>query len=178
MSQRFFSNQVAICFSYSGTGRGHLELNITHLRRPVPEPATLMEKQIIAAAYIEKEHQSFCAEDTDIDLNEGNFEQLTRSEDIRRICAADILKRILIRGRYQAAVFNVFMQLCAQGVCSLHALEQPVDWNNRDGPGTCFSWIYRMLGLFRGYQLDWGAVQEEWGINQSRRWYEYAAPIH
>jgi len=102
---------------------------------------------------------------------------MTRDDFARKYAAGDILRGMLIRGRLQAAAFNVFMQLCLQGVCSLSALEHPVDWNNRAPEGTCLSWIFCMLGVFNCFRVDWRLVQEKWGIRIGRRWVEYGAPM-
>ncbi|KAL2068958.1 hypothetical protein VTL71DRAFT_15296 [Oculimacula yallundae] len=130
-----------------------------------------------AAAYIKEEHERFIAEATDTILTENNFEELTRSDYTRRLCAGDILTGMLIRGRHQAAVFSVFMQLCKQGVCSLEALKYPIAWNKRGLPGTCFSYIYCRLGQFCAFP-DWDATQEQWGIKETHRWHDYQAPTH
>ncbi|PSS14791.1 hypothetical protein M430DRAFT_35681 [Amorphotheca resinae ATCC 22711] len=145
------------------------------LKRPYPVAAGLMDKQDFAASMIAEEHNSFGRQHTE--MLEEHFEEITRNDHSRKVAAGDILRGMLIRGRLQAAVFDVFMQLCLQGVCSLSALEHPVDWNYRAPEGTCLSWILRMLYVFGCFRVNWSSVQENWGIRPSRRWVEYDAPI-
>jgi hypothetical protein len=147
------------------------------LKRPYPEKsAALMEKQDFAASMITEELSSFTSGGQDMVMSEDNFGDLPWNEHSRKIAAGDILRGMLIRGRLQAAVFNVFMQLCLQGACSLKALEHPVDWNNRPGQRTCLSWIVCMLGGFRCFRVNWDLVQSNWGIKDGNRWFDYHVP--
>jgi hypothetical protein len=160
----------------NSAARRRKELNIDMLKRPFPVAAALMDKEDFAASMIAEEHDSFGSQDTE--MLEEHFEEMTRNDCARKSAAGDILRGMLIRGRLQAAVFNVFMQLCLQGVCSLSALEHPVDWVYRAPEGTCLSWILRMLWVFDCFRVDWSSVQENWGIRRNRRWFEYGAPIN
>jgi hypothetical protein len=160
----------------NSAARRRKELNFKMLKRPFPVGAALMDKQDFAASMIAEEHDSFGSQVTEM-LDDG-FEGMTRFDSARKNCAGEILCGMLIRGRLQAAVFNVFMQLCLQGVCSLSALEHPIDWNIRAPAGTCRSWILCMLGVFNCSRVNWDWVQEKWGISRGGRWVEYGAPIN
>ena len=160
----------------NSAARRRKELNIDILKRAYPADAALMDKEDFAASMIAEEHDSFGSQCTE--MLEEHFEEMTRDDFARKSAAGDILRGMLIRGRLQAAVFNVFMQLCLQGVCSLSALEHPVDWNYRAPEGTCLSWILSMLYVFDCFRVDWTSVQEKWGIRSNRRWVEYEAPMN
>ncbi|KFY90212.1 hypothetical protein V500_05238 [Pseudogymnoascus sp. VKM F-4518 (FW-2643)] len=159
----------------NSAARRRKELKIDMLKRPYPESAALMDKKSFAADMIAEEQNSFGDQNTS--MSEDNFADLAREEDSRKSEAGNILRGMLIRGRLQAAVFDIFMQLCLQGVCSLSSLEHPVNWNYIPPIGSCFSWILRMLGVFRAFQVDWNVVQEEWDIPYDARWNDYDVPF-
>lgn len=143
------------------------------LKRPYPPAAAVMDKVDFAAGMIAEEFASFGNRSTSMD--EDGFGDIVRSDYTRKLCVAEILCGMLIRGRLQAAAFNVFMQLCLQGVCSLSSLEHPVEWV-RVVPqaGSCQEWILSMLHLFHGFRAEWGSLQEGWNIERTSRWHDYA----
>ncbi|OBT72420.1 hypothetical protein VF21_08230 [Pseudogymnoascus sp. 05NY08] len=159
----------------NSAARRRKELNINMLKRPYPESAALMDKEVFAASMIAEEQDSFGSQATR--MLEDKFGDLPFTDHTRKIAAGDILRGMLIRGRLQAAVFDIFMQLCLQGVCSLSSLEHPVDWVNWPSGDNCFAWILRMLAVFSCFQTDWHSVQESWGIPPSRRWHDYTVPF-
>ncbi|KFY99741.1 hypothetical protein V498_00542 [Pseudogymnoascus sp. VKM F-4517 (FW-2822)] len=144
------------------------------LRRTFPESAPLMDKEHLAATMIEQEVASFGSQG--MLMSESCFGELPWNAHARRVAAGHILRGLLIRGRLQAAAFDVFMQLCRQGVCSLSSLEHPVDWVHTS-KGDCFKWIRRMLCVFGGVRSDWHALQRSWGIPSTCRWHDYLTPL-
>jgi hypothetical protein len=112
MSGRGFGARGRGGSGQSGGSRRRKELNIDMLKRPYPVAAGLMDKQDFAASMIAEEHNSFGSQYTE--MLEEHFEEMTRDEFARKIAVGDILRGMLIRGRLQAAVFDVFMQLCLQ----------------------------------------------------------------
>lgn len=159
----------------NSAARRRKELKIDMFKRPYPESAALMDKESFAADMIAEEQASF-GEQTTPSMSEDNFADLAREDSSRKTEAGNILRGMLIRGRLQAAVFDIFMQLCLQGVCSLSSLEHPVDWNYIPPNGTCFSWILRMLGVFGYFQVDWDVLQEEWDMPNDTHWADYDIP--
>ncbi|KAL3427729.1 hypothetical protein PVAG01_01238 [Phlyctema vagabunda] len=146
------------------------------LRRPFPQVVGSMDKEDSAVAFIKEEHESFG--DRDTGMADDGFESVTRDDSNRRYFAGDILAALLLRGRLQGAVYNVFMQLCDRGVCSLSALEHPLIWNQIPERGTCLAWIYRMLSLFNHMDPDWTDGEKvKWGISKHIRWVQYISPI-
>lgn len=109
-------------------------------------------------------------------MSESCFGELPFNAHSRRVTAGHMLRGMLIRGRLQAAAFDVFMQLCLQGVCSLSSLEHPVDWV-KTSKDDCFKWIRRMLYVFGGFRTDWHSMQESWGIPSTCSWHEYNTPL-
>lgn len=155
--------------------RRRKELNIDMFKRPFPVAAALMDKQDFAANMIAVEFEIF--KDTEA-MSEDGFGTLLATDWNRQRAAGTILRGMLVRGRLQAAVLDVFMQLCLQGVCSLGALEYPVDYGYMPPKGTCRSWIRSMLYMFEGMpdNRGWESIQREWGINQHETWFDYDAP--
>jgi hypothetical protein len=97
----------------------------TTLREVKLRPIIVANQEEFAASMIAEEHDSLGSQDTE--MLEEHFEEMIRNNFARKSAARDIFRRMLIHGSFQAAVFNVFMQLCLQGACFLSALEHPVD---------------------------------------------------
>lgn len=99
-----------------GAGRGAGQGRGMHLRN-YPSAMALKDKCQFAEILIREEHHYFG--DSETALVEDNFEKSTREYDNRIRFASSILCGMLVRGRLEAAVLNVFLQFCAQGRCSL-----------------------------------------------------------
>ncbi|KFY05252.1 hypothetical protein O988_00136 [Pseudogymnoascus sp. VKM F-3808] len=135
----------------------------------------LQEKQSFAAAMIEDEQNSFGDQETS--MSDDNFGEFPLEDSTRKSQAGILLRGTFLRGRVQAAVFNIFMELCRQGACSLSSLEHPVDWNHIPPKGTCFSWILCRLGVFGYFRVDWDSIQAEWDIPYGSGWHDYHVPM-
>ncbi|KAL2070383.1 hypothetical protein VTL71DRAFT_13409 [Oculimacula yallundae] len=156
--------------------RGNKELNLNPPKHPILDFVTTKEKEDVAVQYIADEFEAFG--DQEAIMDESNFVEITSSDYIRRKAAPSILRGLLIRGRLQAAVFDIFLQLCLAGVCSLDALQHPVNWNETAKKGSSISWIKQMLGCFAGARQFWPKVQQDWGIKFFLSWHEYNTPLH
>jgi hypothetical protein len=137
--------------------------------------APLEAKQEFAASMIAKEQKDY--RDRDLIMSEDNWGELPREDFSRKFEAGNILRGMVIRGRMQAAVFDTFMDLCLQGVCSLSSLEHPMDWNYRSSGHDCHRWIVRMLRVFSCFHVDMDLLQEKWGIPWESRWHYYDIPF-
>ncbi|KFY37708.1 hypothetical protein V494_04642 [Pseudogymnoascus sp. VKM F-4513 (FW-928)] len=142
---------------------------------PPPVGAPLGDKQEYAAAMIKEELEDMDSRGWDVHMAEAGFGELPQTEYTRHKYAGEILAGMVIRGRLQAAVFDTFMELCLQGVCSLSALERPVSWNNRSGGDNPRGWISRMLGVFSCFRVNMEWVQSDWGISRGKKWFDYDA---
>ncbi|KFY11936.1 hypothetical protein V492_04189 [Pseudogymnoascus sp. VKM F-4246] len=144
---------------------------------PPPVGAPLGDKQKYAAAMIKEEQEDMDRHGWDVGMSEDNWADFPRSDYTRRIGAGVILSGMVIRGRLQAAVFDTFMDLCLQGVCSLRALECPVNWNNLGGASDCHRWVGHMLGAFSCFHVNMDVVQAKWGIDWVSSWHDYHVPF-
>ncbi|KFZ22808.1 hypothetical protein V502_02711 [Pseudogymnoascus sp. VKM F-4520 (FW-2644)] len=138
--------------------------------------APLEAKQDFAVAMITEEQEDMNRRGWDVGFSEDRFGELPRTDFTRYRYTGKILSGMVIRGRIQAAVFDTFMELCLQGVCSLTALEHPVSWESVPHGDNPSGWISRMLRVFRCYHVDMELVQAEWGMSLRSRWFAYSAP--
>lgn len=131
--------------------------------------ASLAAKQEFAASMIAEDQADMDRRGWDVIMSEDNWAEFPRTDYTRKLCAGKILSGMVIRGRWQAAVFDTFMELCLHGVCSLRALERPMNWYNR-GPGSdCHRWVIRMLYIFSCFHVKMDLVQAKWGISWASR---------
>lgn len=137
--------------------------------------ASLAAKQEFAASMIAEEQADMDRRGWDVIMSEDNWAELPRTDYTRKLRAGKILSGMVIRGRWQAAVFDTFMEPCLQGVCSLRALERPVNWNNRGGASDCHRWVKRMLYVFSCFHVKMDLVQAKWGMQRPSRWHDYDA---
>ncbi|OBT69490.1 hypothetical protein VE03_01055 [Pseudogymnoascus sp. 23342-1-I1] len=144
--------------------------------RPPPVGAPIEAKEDFAEPMIKEEHEDMKRRGWDVGMAEADFGDLSWTDYTRFRYAGPILIEMAIRGRLQAAVFDTFMELCLQGVCSLSSLEHPVDWGNVSSGDHPHAWIRRMLRVFRCYCVDTEVVQMEWGMPHGSRWFHYNAP--
>jgi hypothetical protein len=121
--------------TFVSAARPRKELNIDMLKHPFRATAGLIDETSFAMSMIAEEHASSGSQNTE--MLEEQFEGWTRDDFREKSVVGDILRGMLIRGRLQAAVFNVFIRFCLEGVCTLSALQHPVHRNSRGQPGTC-----------------------------------------
>lgn len=138
--------------------------------------APIEAKEDFSEPMIKEEQGDMNRHGWDVFYSEAHFGELARTDYMRFRHVGVILLGMVIRGRLQAAVFDTFMELCLQGVCSLSALEHPVNWGTLSGGDNPRGWIRRMLLVFRCYYVDTHVVQAEWGMPNGCHWFDYDAP--
>ncbi|KAL2068530.1 hypothetical protein VTL71DRAFT_14867 [Oculimacula yallundae] len=155
-------------------GRGRKELNINHLIRPEPTGEELEEKSIFASRLLAEEDKLFDFW-SGIEAESG-FASCTFSPQLRMKAASKVLKGMLMRERFQAAAFHIYLKLCRRGICSLRALEAPVNWSSTKSQGTCLNWIFGILERFDELKRKDFLNQDSWGIQYG--WIHYDIPIY
>lgn len=83
------------------------------------------DAKLFAIEVIQAEIDAFGIDNTP-PYSEGNFAQTAMFNSDRH--CADILRGLLWRSRQQSQIFQLFMQLCDDGLCSVAALEKPIDY--------------------------------------------------
>ena len=121
------------------------ELDHSYLRYPTPAsppPAVVS----FAVQVVRREADKF-GPGTSGAFSEGYFESIGSavSESNPRFLP-DVLRGLMWRGRHQSNVFQMFMQLCLHGLCSLSSLELPIEFSGEAGP--LVAWIERALQCF------------------------------
>ncbi|KFY15017.1 hypothetical protein V491_05810 [Pseudogymnoascus sp. VKM F-3775] len=144
---------------------------------PAPVDDLLAAKQEFAASMIKEEQDDMDRHGWDVVMAESNWAELPQTDYTRKLGAGRILSGMVIRGRLQATILDTFMELCLQGVCSLSALERPMDWHNWGGASDCHRWINRMIYDFSCIVVDMDLVQAKWGIRWASRWHDYRVHI-
>lgn len=138
--------------------------------------APIEVKEDFAEPMIKEEKEDMDRHGWEVFMSEADFGDLPWTDYTRFRYAGSILSGMVIRGRLQAAVFDTFMELCLQGVCTLSALEHPVSWGRWCDSDSPSGWIRRMLGVFRCYYVNAEIVQAEWGMPNGSHWFDYDAP--
>ena len=123
------------------------ELDHSYLRYATP--ASPPSAGISFAVSVVKREASKFGPDDDGSFSEGHFESVgSRISETNRQHLADVLRGLMWRGRHQSNVFQIFMQLCLHGLCSLSSLGSRIEFEGNAGP--LVSWIERALRCFDG----------------------------
>ena len=115
----------------------------------------------------------------------GTFGTLSEGAFERKGCAisernhrhlADILRGLMWRGRHQANVFQVFIQLCLHGLCSLSSLGPRIGLEGNAGP--LVTWVQRALLTFKGLWplFDQGSHHVPFDSPRDVDWRSFEAP--
>ncbi|KAL2067798.1 hypothetical protein VTL71DRAFT_15894 [Oculimacula yallundae] len=137
----------------SGRGYGRrAEYRIKHCKPPVQRRTALsLETFNTTIAYIAEEFEIFAGgqkEDKKAIQREGNFLEMTKTDENRRRAVESILRGMFIRGRYQAAAFN-----------------------------TIINMLLVFDGATEGATAFWHELQSDWDIIPPHQWRAYTAPL-
>lgn len=147
-----------------------------YLSPSTPAASSLNDKADFAEPLILAEHYAFGDQCTD--PYDDSFENKTRDHKSRIWYAGDILRGMFLRGWIQAGVFDAYMQLCLQGVCSLDSLATGVRWSSRPEHGTYQSCIFRTLTCFSCLKSEFISKHLLYvGMQEWARWFDYSAPL-